>query len=196
MQQIVAQVSGVAPLMMHNVRLANPLDEYAQRIKAITTKRNKTEDDYREIFRLEFMGGLYYETKMGPYIPGRVIRASIREGAKMLRRGAMIERGVYVMETASKLEYEGPRDRDEMFKSGFADVRSVSGQGSRGGSKTMRCRPIFQPPWSVTFTLMVDTEIISSADLRQCIERAGAYHGLCDGRSEGYGRFQIDGWIV
>lgn len=195
-QRIAVQVNGTAALLMHNVRLANPLDEFAMGIKAITTKVRKTEEDHAEIFRLEFAGGLYYSEALGPYIPARVIRATIQAGAQMLRRGPSIERGVLVEESYIKLIYEGPRDRDKLYKSGFSDVRPVSGQGKKGGSKTMRCRPIFETPWSVSFALSVDAEIISPDDLRQCVEKAGAYHGFCDGRSEGYGRFEIVEWSV
>lgn len=195
-QRIQVQTSGIAALLMHNVRLANPLDEYSKAIKAITSKTKKTEADYEEIFRLEFAGGLYYTEKLGPYIPSRVIRAAIQNGAKMLRKGPSIERGVLLAESYIKLLYEGPRDRDKLYKSGYADVRPVSGQGARGGSKTMRCRPIFEAPWAVAFTLDIDSEIISPDDLRQCVEKAGAYHGFGDGRSEGYGRFEIAEWLV
>lgn len=196
-QRIAVQVNGTAAILMHNVRLANPLDEYAIRIKEITSKTKKTEADYLEIYRWEWMGGLYYNAKLGPCVPSRVIRGTIITGGEMIRSGKKVEQGVLIQETQAKLVYEGIRDRDLMYQSGqYTDIRTVSGQGKRGGSKTMRCRPIFEAPWSVAFTLMVDTARISPADLRQCVEKAGAYHGLFDGRSEGYGRFEIAEWFV
>jgi hypothetical protein len=197
MIRVEVQVQGTAALLMHNVRLANPLDEFAKGIKAITSKQRKTDADYEEIFKLEFAGGLYYTEKMGPFIPNRVIRAAIIAGARMIKKGTAIERGMLVEGTQFKLVYEGTRDRDKMYQSGFyTDIRSVSGQGARGGSKTMRCRPIFEPPWSVTFALSIDQEIISPDDLKHCVQRAGAYHGFGDGRSEGHGRFEIADWRV
>jgi len=197
MDTVTVQVSGTAPLLMHNVRLANPLDTYTKAIKLITSKPKKTDADYEEIFKWEFMGGLYYSEKIGPYIPNRMIRACIINGAKMLKLGTAVERTMLVSEAQAKLIYDGPRDQEKLYASGhYTDVRSVSGQGARGGSKTMRCRPMFDPPWSVTFTLSVDPTLISLDNLRQCVERAGMYHGFGDGRSEGNGRFEIVEWTT
>lgn len=196
MDMVTVQVSGTVALLMHNVQLANPLNEYVKAIKLITSKPKKTDADYEELFKWEFMGGLYYQDKTGPYIPQRMIRASIVNGAKMLKLGTAIERTMLVKETHAKLIYDGPRDRDKLYDAAYRDIRPVSAQGTRGGSKTMRCRPMFEPPWSVEFTLSVDPQIISLDNLRQCVERAGAYHGFGDGRSEGNGRFEIAEWVV
>lgn len=196
-RKIRIQTSGTAALLMHNVRLANPLDVYAKAIKVITSKPKKTEADYEEIFKLEYAGGLYYSEKIGPYIPARMVRASVINGARMLKLGASIERTLLVGETEVKLVYEGPRDRNKLYESEFyRDIRPVSGQGTRGGSKTMRCRPLFEPPWSVKFTLLFDEEQVSPDNLRLCLDRAGAYHGFGDGRSEGNGRFEVSTWEV
>ena len=196
MDTVTVQVGGTSVLLMHNVQLANPLNEYVKAIKLITSKPKKTDADYEELFKWEFMGGLYYQDKIGPYIPNRMIRASITNGAKMLKLGTAVERTMLVKETHAKLIYDGPRDRDKLYEQNYHDVRPVSAQGTRGGSKTMRCRPMFDPPWSVTFTLSVDPQIISLDNLRQCVERAGAYHGFGDGRSEGNGRFEIVEWTA
>lgn len=196
MDTVTVRVSGTAPLLMHNVRLANPLDEYVKAIKLITSKPKKTDADYEELFKLEHAAGLYYSEKIGPYLPGRMIRAAMINGAKLLKLGTALERTLLVRETQAKLMYDGPRDRDKLYISGhYTDIRSVSAQGTRGGGKTMRCRPIFEQ-WEIEFTLSVDPTIISLDNLRQCVDRAGAYHGFGDGRSEGNGRFEIVEWIV
>lgn len=196
MDTVTIRVSGTAPLLMHNVRLANPLDEYVKLIKLITSKPKKTDADYEELFRLEHAGGLYYSDKIGPYLPSRMIRAAMINGARMLKLGTALERTLLVKETIAKLIYDGPRDRDKLYTSGhYTDIRSVSAQGTRGGGKTMRCRPWFDQ-WGLEFTLTVDPAIISLDNLKQCVERAGAYHGFGDGRSEGHGRFEITEWIA
>src|SRR5262249_49765792 len=50
--------SGGSPLVMHNERLADPLDPFARDIAKVSKKRNKTEADHLEIARLEFLGGM------------------------------------------------------------------------------------------------------------------------------------------
>lgn len=196
---VMVKIEGRAALIMHNGRLANPLDEYAQAIKKITTKTKKTEDDYLEIARLEFLGGMYFDPKIGPYFPGETMDATIKNGAKLLRRGAAILRAVTVQEEQVKLEYNGPRDPAKMFvgelKSPFVDMRGVSSSGGKGGSRVMRCRPIFHPPWSATFTLQLDEQMMNPEDLRQCVEYAGRYNGHLDGRPR-YGKFEIADWVV
>jgi hypothetical protein len=195
MQQATVQIVGTIPLLMHNVRLANPLDRFAKEIKTLTSKRIKTEDDHLQIAKLEFLGGLYYDTKIGPYIPGGNILASIRDGGKIIRKGTAIKRGLFVAEDKVRLDYTGPREPEVMFDSGFADIRGVSGQGTRGGSVTMRCRPIFNPPWKCAFTLMFDETVISPDDLRQCVEIAGRLTGLCDYVPR-FGKYEVAEWTA
>jgi len=197
METVTVEVSGTAALLMHNIRLANPLDEYVKAIKLITSKKNKTDADYEEIFRWEHAGGMYYSEQIGPYIPGRMIRAAIINGGRMNRLGTAVERTLFVNETQAKLLYDGPRDRKQLYESSYyVDIRPVSAQGKRGGSKTPRCRPIFEPPWSVVFSLSFDPSIIETDKLRQCVDRAGSYHGFGDGRNQGHGRFEITKWSV
>ena len=63
-------IEGTAPLLMHNIRLADPLNPIAKAMKAISSKRKKTDDDLAQLARLEFEGGLYVLPDLGPYLPG------------------------------------------------------------------------------------------------------------------------------
>jgi len=77
---------------MHNGQLADPSNWYSRAIKAISGKRGKTEADYQEMARLEWMGSLYLAQGV-PCIPGYVLEATLigRGGAarkeKMGRQG-------------------------------------------------------------------------------------------------------------
>lgn len=177
METISFRIVGITPLMMHNGRLANPLDHFAKQIKEITGKRKKTEDDHRAVARLEFEGGLYYDPKIGPYIPGANMDACLVDGARLHKRGKDIERCVQTVEDKIPLEYKGPHtDLDEMFKL-FADMRTVV----IGGKSIMRCRPAF-PEWAAHFSLLYNPEMMNPADLQLCLESAGKYVGLMDGQ--------------
>jgi hypothetical protein len=50
---------GQTALVVHNERLADPLDTCTQAVAAISKKRNKTIADHEEVARREFLGGLY-----------------------------------------------------------------------------------------------------------------------------------------
>ena len=72
--------SSGAPLVCHNERLADPLDEYVRAIQAIAKKRGKAEADHAEIARLEFLGGMYTNGN-GPMLPAwNIIRCLVGEG--------------------------------------------------------------------------------------------------------------------
>jgi hypothetical protein len=55
-----------SPLLMHNERLADPIDPYTRWLAELTKKRTKTERDHEEIGRREFMGGGYWANDDGP----------------------------------------------------------------------------------------------------------------------------------
>ena len=198
MDIIKATIEGTSPLLLHNARLANPLDECAKLLKKVTSKRNKTDEDYHEMARLEFLGGLYYDKKSGVYIPGDNIAAMVRDGGKLKKRGASVQRGVECLDFLCPLIYDGPRTPEGMWdlRDTFADVRTIK-NGSTGG-RTPRCRPKFDP-WSVTFRLFYDSSMINLDDLRQCLIDAGTAVGLGDyrpGSPKGgrFGRFKLTAW--
>src|SRR5690606_20623198 len=122
-------------------------------------------------------------------------RKCIEEGAKIIKKGAAIKRGVFVLETELPLRYNGPRTPKELYRAKtFVDTRTAGTNNSR----IVRTRPIFAPPWSFQATLMYDPQIINEKDLRQCVEHAGNFCGLGDYRpypSGGtYGKFRIEAW--
>jgi len=71
------QFSGnTMPLVMHNGRLADQLNPLAKRLKSLAAKRKKSDDDLMEIQRVEWEGGLYYDPKIGPYVPAEARRTA------------------------------------------------------------------------------------------------------------------------
>lgn len=193
MKNATVTIQGITALLMHNERLSNPLDSIAKQIKAITSKRIKTDEDHEAISQLEFEGGLYFDKKAGVYIPGRNIAACIREGAAIQRKGTDVKRGVTVTDEVIPLVYEGPRTIKDLYRGNYYDMRSVSGQGKKGGSRTTRTRPLFATPWACTFTLWYNPEVINGADLKQSVVTAGELIGLCDYRPS-FGKFEVQEW--
>ena len=51
-------IRGIAPLLMHNGQLANPLNPLAKEMKKVTSVRTKTDEHHLELQRLEFLAGL------------------------------------------------------------------------------------------------------------------------------------------
>lgn len=151
--------------------------------KAITGKRKKTDADYEEIARLEFLGGLYMNDE-GPFIPSGNFRKCLIEGARRNKDGKQFEVGLFVLNDA-KLIYEGPRDAKAMWESKEFMWTTVVGNQR---ASIMRTRPRFND-WQCQFEVDVDTSMIDANCLQNAIENAQKM-GICDARNIGYGRFK------
>lgn len=179
------KLTGTAPLLLHSDRLSNPLDVLTKEIKTYTGKRKKTDEDHEAIARLEWTGGMYFDEKIGPYLPARNIKAMLISAAKKTKDGPKAKTGLIIAEDKVKLEYAGPRSIDGLWKDGrFTDMRSVGIMGSR----TMRCRPVFQE-WSCTFGVFYDPAVVDKADILRFAETGGRLVGLGDYRVECCGDF-------
>jgi hypothetical protein len=179
--------TGTRPLLMHNVRLASPLNAYAKQLKALNSKQAKTDKDRLEIARVEWEGSLYHDEELGPYVPGPNLFASLIGGARLLKAGKKIERGVSVNDLYMPLLYRGPRDIEGMWGTGdsdFVDLRTVVVQRA----KVDRCRPIFRA-WTFEAEILLDPSIIELDEFVQVCQNAGQFEGLGDYRRM-YGRFE------
>lgn len=194
MNTITMTLEGVSPLLMHNVRLSNPLDEWTRKLKEITAKQRKTDQDYYDMARIEYFGGLYHDDAIGVHIPSGNVVAMLLDSARLIRKGPAIERGINVLDLAFPLLYSGPRTPQELHQhGGFTDSRMVSPQGKKGGGKVLRTRPMFRA-WGLVATLLYNPEQINPDDLRAIAVQGGKLIGLGDGRKIGHGRFEVRKW--
>lgn len=187
------ELVGKQPLLMHNVRLADDLDPFKQAISALTAKKTKkTIDDKLEIDRLSFLGGMYWDEELGPYLPAENIFRCLMEAGSLTRDGKKIERGVVFHQTRAQLEYVGPRDAETLWgengKSRYVDRRMVAVQRQR----IPRVRPIF-PEWAASLSVEIDTEVIDLPSFEAIVSKAGRMIGLGDYRRF-YGKF--DGKVI
>ena len=179
---------GTAPLLMHNVRLADEQDPYVKAIKKLTAKKTKkTEDDNLEIARLKFAGGLYHDPELGPYLPAENIFRCLMEAGSLTRSGKKIERGVIFESTRARLEYDGPRDIDSLWNGGdspFIDRRMVVVSRQR----IPQTRPIF-PNWAASIGVEIDLQVLDPDEFEDIVAKAGKLIGIGDYRRF-YGKFE------
>lgn len=180
-------LTGTEPLLMHNSRLANPLDPAKIALGNATAKRTKTEDDHMLIAQLEWLGGLYYDPDAGPYLPGENIWRALYDAAKKRKMGPRIKEGVFITTNVNPLAYPGPRGTDALWADeNFRLMVTVRNQQNR----VLRTRPMFRS-WKAEAEGIIDTDVIDLRDVATIAETAGLLVGIGDWRPR-YGRFSAE----
>ena len=178
-------VTGAAPLLMHNIRLADALDPIVRDMKKITSDTNfkKTDEGIEQLARLEWMGGLYFDETMGPYVPAENMAQCIARAATATRQGKSVKRALLLLDD-SPLGYDGPRNIEDLWVlPEFRDRRSVK----VGQSRVSRTRPRFNR-WSAEFDADLDVDFINYRDFVDIVAKGGRTEGLGDFRPR-FGRF-------
>ena len=191
MNNIQAKIIGISPLMVHNERLANPMDPVTRELKKLTQQKSKSDELLEQIMKLEWLGGLYLGEDGKAAMPGDNLIACLKEGARKRKKGKEFAAGVLPSETSFALQYEGPKEPEAMWGAGkFLDYRGVV----IGGRRLMRARPIFCA-WSLDVAFFFDPDIVNHDDIIEALTIAGERVGLCERRpSKGgsFGRFVVE----
>lgn len=148
----------------------------------MSAKKAKTDADYEELARLEFMAGLYLSPE-GPVIPSFVIEALLVGAAKKVREGNEAKAGMYGPENAA-LQYDGPRTADELWADESFRYMAIVRVGT---ARVARCRPVFNN-WSAVVKVSVETGVVNPARVDDWMAIAGTQIGVGDWRPK-FGRF-------
>lgn len=188
MEQVLkVKITGVAPLLMHNGQTADPLNEWSKKIKQVTSKRKKTDDDVAEIGRLEWYAALYVDESGSPIIPSKMIEATLKEAAKKSKLGKQFSAGVFCFDDAP-LEFAGKASIEKMWTSGkFVSRESARVQQSR----VMRTRAKFPAGWSCVASIVFYDDVVNESDVREALANAGRLVGFGDWRPR-HGRFDFE----
>jgi len=174
-------------VLMHNAQTANPLNEFAKALKAISGKRNKTEADHLAMARIEYEAGLYLNAKREVIIPGRVFEACIAEGAKKSKEGK-VALSTTIVENDAVITYDGcPLTVEELLES---EDHKLVVPVKVGMAKIMRTRPLFHNV-SAVFTVSLQTELANPGQLERWITDCLNQVGVGDWRPR-YGRGTLD----
>lgn len=193
--EVKIRIDGIQPTLMHNNQTCNPLNRFAKAMKAIHSKRKKTDEDHENLLRLDWEAGLYHTSETGPYIPSINVEAMLRDAAKKLKKGTDVKQSVRVFPLEIPLGYTGPRGLDELKKIAFSgekvngedfiDVRAVG----VNQSTVMRARPRFNKWWA-EFKIVSDDTVFNLDDIVHILSIAGSKIGLSDYRPR-YGSFEF-----
>jgi len=183
--QITIKLVGTSPLLMHNPIMVDPEHEIVRKIKELTGKRKKTDEDLRMIQQLEWYGGLYQEAGVVVQ-PTSKPRKCIIDAGKIFKMGKMVERAISFASLYVPLQHDGPPAIDTLFADSRFHSRLSVGVGNK---RVMRVRPKFFP-WALEVPgLFVEDAGLNIEDLVRLVELAGVVEGMGDNRVNGYGRF-------
>jgi hypothetical protein len=185
-EKIALKLTGLAPLLLHNPQLADPMCPIVQDIAKLTGKRTKTLEDRIRIQELEWQGGLYLNRENAVIVPGHVIEGVLRQAGGLNKVKKKVEAGI-VCEEDCILKHDGPKNLEKLrADANFRDVRNAKIMGKM----VMRCRPIFRA-WSLTADLSYLPSVINKDQVFDLMKFAGIQCGLGDYRPK-HGRFTVE----
>lgn len=186
--EFVIRLVSTHPLLFSNGRMADPTSPIARALKEIQSKRKKTDADQEEIRHLGFLGALYHDADVGPYLPGDNIERCLLDSARTSNKGKNVERGLYIMTEVNPLAYAGPRDPEELWATEhFRFTKLVK---TARNARVLTSRPIFRQ-WSCEARGYLDEGQLNASDLPSIAENAGIYIGVGSWRPK-FGRFTAE----
>lgn len=196
MEEIRFKIKGMAPLLIHSNKAANPLNEYAKAMKHLTSKRKKTDQDYEEIARLEWESGLYLHEGT-VQIPAQNFERCFWDGAKKSKNGKLYQSGAMITDDYAPLKYKGPFIKVKMNGEipnpeldQFYEHHKHQAMVKVGNQQILRTRPIFYE-WSCEVGIIYDNAVIDERAVIQVVNDAGRLVGMCEMRPR-MGRFEAE----
>lgn len=185
------RLTGTRDMLLHNARLANPLDPYTRAIKQINNKRKKTDEDYAQIAQIETRGAMYETEDELLGLPLANVWRSFYNAAKAYKLGEDLKRGLLFEPITVPFVIDGSHQKCETYLENGAENRVFYTSVVVQRQRTMRARPLVPTGWQaeVKFTLL--TDVIQPENLQPVYERAGKLIGLCDWRPT-YGTFEVE----
>src|SRR5215475_13764262 len=142
-------LTGTSPLVVNNIRGADPDEPLVRQIKSITEKKTRMTDEDRE--RLELLKwtcSLYEQDVQGNLMfPTAGIIKSFEKAAGQFRKGTALSAAIQPTEAMTVIHHNGPRDLDALYADARFKLRNMV-NSNPSGKKAMvpAVRPLF-PEW-------------------------------------------------
>jgi len=168
-------IIGATPMIIHNGRTASPLDVYAKKMKTITSKRKKTEEDIRDLLEIQWEGALYWDDAIGLHMPVENLLAALLKAARKHKMGPQISGFIFEQPVGFPILTNNHDNWDKLCadeSNKFIKTVSIGGR-----SKTLSCRPIFNA-WELKFEFFVDESVITLDEIKTLIATMASRVGL------------------
>lgn len=186
---LTVKLTGTRPLLMRNSRLSDPRNKYTRRIKELTGKLKKMDEDFVSIMVVESRGGCW-ETLDGCLgMPTANVWRGIYDAAKRYKMGQNVKAALLFDDVVEPLLLDGKKIKCEEFLKNeeHIDYRSVVIMKKR----TMRARPRVPAGWQSEHRLELLTDVLEPKDLKEVFTTFGRLIGIGDWRPT-YGRVNVE----
>jgi hypothetical protein len=183
-QQAQIIITGIGSILMNNPQCVDPFNRFTKLKKSITNKRtSKTDDDLIELGNIETESKIYFDSKIGVYIPSTWVSESIIvAGFSVAKIGRQKMRGgLFATEEKIKLQYAGSdkvKSITDIVKNPEFRHRMLLKQGQ---VRVPKDAPIFRD-WSFKTVVEFDDTVVDIRSLENITKRAALYGGFGDFR--------------
>lgn len=188
-RKIRLHLTGTRPMLLHNGRLANPLDPHTRAIAAIATKKKKTDSELAELAAMEARGGMYETAKGELGLPYDNVWRCLFDAGKAYKLGSAIKQALVPSPDIAVLIIGGKPQKCDTYVTG--PDRFLYGSVVVNGRRTMRARVIIPAGWEAEVKFVLLEDVLQAEKLKPVLERAGRLCGLCDWRPK-YGTFEAE----
>jgi hypothetical protein len=191
-QTLAVKFTGIDSLLQNNPQMSDPLNKYSKEMKTLSGKRKKTDDDILGMRQIELRAKIYWDDKVGIYVPSTWVTASIQgmSWAKAKIKKADIRASVFAKEPKIKLHYDDmalvKTPIDIVNNDVFHHVASLP----QGQVRVVKATPIFNN-WWFECELDFDDTIINARELQDLI-RIGAIQGGFGDFRPTFGRANVE----
>lgn len=185
------KIKGIKPFLFHKFNIESL--SASSKVKEGTTGNNFNE-----------WKNSFFHNGLNLYMPSAYMFAALKNGAVNTKVGrgtiqktlisaiTLLDERIYfnrnIWEGWEETEFENiPTDSSQDV---YVDIRMVSNPNTKG--KNVRYRLAMSPGWECEFAFEFDDTIISQAQIKKVCEDTGKLQGIADGRTLGYGRFEVD----
>lgn len=156
------RILGQTPLLIANGQTADPTNYHSKKLKSLTSKRNKTEEDLENILETQWEAGLYWNDEIGLYMPSENLYAGFLKAARKHKIGNKCSAISFSESLGYPILTEGHKDFVSLKsnpKNKFKKIVVIQ------RSKTVSCRPIFHN-WKINFDIEFEREVIDSNEIK------------------------------
>ena len=195
MKQISVKVIGNRPLFFHAFKI--------EQISSLTKHKSGSAGNDPEEWK-----NTVHEKNNQLYLPGSYWGSCLKEAAKYTKAGrGTIQKSFIscclILDEITLIDKFLPDDwrnlsSEQMEKDSskpvYLDIRGVMNPNSKG--RNVRYRIACAPGWKTEFSLQFDDTVISPAQVKKVVADSGKMVGIGDARVLGYGRFDIEEYII